>query len=483
MQLKVIQRILGLLLVVFSLTVLPPIMVGWAMGDPDLSPLYEAFAIIASAGLVMWWPVRRARAVLRARDGFLVVALFWVVLSAASAVPFTLSDALNASFTDAMFEAVSGFTTTGSTVFVGLDGLPRSILFFRQEIQWLGGMGIIVLAVAVLPMLGVGGMQLYKAETPGPIKDSKLTPRIAETARLLWYVYVALTLACTIAYYLAGMSLFDAVCHGFTTLSTAGFSTHDLSISYFRGDTIGWIAIVFMFLGGVNAALHFMAWQSLSLNPYRHDSEFRMYFLVVLGICLLGGLVLFWQNTYPTFGEALYQSTFHFVSSITTTGFSVGSYSEWPLFLPAFLFFVCFLGGSAGSTAGGMKVVRVLLLAKQGWREINRLVHPNGRFVIKINGQPLAENVVEAIWGFFSMYIAVFTFFMLSVMATGVDQVTAFSAVSSSLNNQGLGLGMVASNYAGLTDTAKWLLILAMLMGRLELFTVLVLMTPTFWRK
>ncbi len=483
MQLKVIQRILGMLLMVFSLAMLPPVVVGWAMGDPDTSPLWEAFLIVAATGLVAWLPVRRAKAVLRARDGFLVVAMFWFVLSAASAVPFMLSDALNASFTDAMFEAVSGFTTTGSTVFVGLDGLPRSLLFFRQEIQWLGGMGIIVLAVAVLPMLGVGGMQLYKAETPGPIKDSKLTPRIAETARLLWYVYLALTLACALAYYLAGMTFFDAVCHSFSTLSTAGFSTHDSSIGYFQGSAIGWIAVIFMFLGGVNAALHFMAWHGLSLNPYREDSEFRAYFLVVLGICLLGGVVLYQQHTYPTFGEALYQSSFHFVSSITTTGFAVGNYAEWPLFLPAFLFFVCFLGGSAGSTAGGIKVIRVLLLVKQGWREVNRLVHPSARFVIKINGQPLPENVVESIWGFFSMYVAVFVFFMLGVMATGADQVTAFSAVSSSLNNQGLGLGAVASNYAGLTDTAKWLLVGAMLMGRLELFTMLVLLTPAFWRK
>lgn len=483
MQFKVIQRILGLLLMVFSLTMLPPILVGWSLGDPDLSPFWESFVIVAVAGAVLWWPVHRQRGLLRSRDGFLVVALFWTVLSAASAVPFMLSEALNASFTDAMYEAISGFTTTGSSVFVGLDALPRSILFFRQEIQWLGGMGIIVLAVAILPMLGVGGMQLYKAETPGPIKDSKLTPRIAETARLLWYVYLALTLLCIVSYRLAGMDWFDAICHSFSTLSTAGFSTHDSSIAYFDNPVIGWIAIVFMFLGGVNAALHFMAWHDVSLKPYLEDSEFRAYFVAVLGVSLLAAVVLFAEGEYDSFGEAIYQSSFHFVSSITTTGFSVGSYSEWPTFLPVLLFFVSFLGGSAGSTAGGIKVVRVLLLIKQGWREVNRLVHPNGRFVIKMNHQPLPENVVEAIWGFFSVYVAVFVFFMLAVMATGVDQVTAFSAVASSLNNQGLGLGQVSSNYASLTDTAKWLLAFAMLMGRLELFTLLVLMTPAFWRK
>lgn len=483
MQYQVIQRILGLLLMVFSLTMLPPLLVGWLMGDVDLNPFVESFLIVAMTGTILWWPVHRARGVLRSRDGFLVVALFWSVLSAACALPFMLSDTLNASFTDAMFEAVSGFTTTGSSVLVGLNNLPWSLLFFRQEIQWLGGMGIIVLAVAILPMLGVGGMQLYKAETPGPIKDSKLTPRIAETARLLWYVYLVLTVMCAISYRVTGMDWFDAICHSFSTLSTAGFSTHDANLAHFDNQAIGWVAIAFMFLGGVNAALHFVVWHERSLRYYWEDSEFRAYLLAVVGVSLIGAVVLVLHGIHDGFGLAFYQSTFHFVSSITTTGFAVGNYAEWPTFLPALLFFVSFLGGSAGSTAGGIKVVRVLLLVKQGWREVNRLIHPNGRFVIKINHQPLPENVVEAIWGFFAMYVAVFVFFMLSVMATGVDQVTAFSAVASSLNNQGLGLGMVASNYAPLSDTAKWLLALSMLMGRLELFTLLVLLTPAFWRK
>lgn len=483
MQYPVIQRILGLLLMVFSLTLLPPILVGGMMGDPDLTPFYWGFSITLSCGTLLWLPVRRAKATLRTRDGFLVVTLFWTVLSAASALPFMFSDALNASLTDAMFEAVSGFTTTGSSVFSNLDTFPRSLMFFRMEIQWLGGMGMIVLAVAILPMLGVGGMQLYKAETPGPVKDSKLTPRIAETARLLWYVYLTLTLVCALAYRLAGMDWFDAITHSFTTLSTAGFSTHDASIAHFDSQLIGWIAIVFMFFGGVNASLHFAAWHRLSLRTYWEDSEFRTYLLIVLLVSWLAGIYLFEREVYPEFSESIYHSTFQFISSITTTGFSTTSYATWPTFVPALLFFVSFIGGSAGSTAGGIKVIRILLLLKQGWREVNRLVHPSGRFVIKINGSPLPETVVEAVWGFFAAYVAVFVFFMLGVMATGADQVTAFSAVASSLNNQGLGLGQVANNYAGLTDTAKWLLALAMLMGRLELFTLLVLLTPAFWRK
>lgn len=483
MQYPVIQRILGLLLMVFSLTMLPPILVGGMMGDPDLTPFYWGFGLILACGTLLWLPVRRAKATLRTRDGFLVVTLFWTVLSAASALPFMFSDALDASLTDAMYEAISGFTTTGSSVFSNLDTFPRSLMFFRMEIQWLGGMGMIVLAVAILPMLGVGGMQLYKAETPGPVKDSKLTPRIAETARLLWYVYLTLTLVCALAYRFAGMDWFDAITHSFTTVSTAGFSTHDASIAYFDNQIIGWIAIVFMFFGGVNAALHFAAWRNINLRFYWADSEFRTYLLIILGVSWLAALYLLGQQTYDSLGAALYHSTFQFVSSITTTGYSTAAYADWPTFLPVLLFFVSFIGGSAGSTSGGIKVIRILLLLKQGWRELNRLVHPNGRFVIKINGSPLPENVVESVWGFFSAYVAVFIFLMLGLMATGVEQVTAFSAVASALNNQGLGLGDVASNYAGLTDVGKWLLALAMLMGRLELFTVLVLLTPAFWRK
>jgi trk system potassium uptake protein TrkH len=484
MQFKVIQRILGLLVMVFSLTMIPPMIVGLGMGDPDLTPFYWAFLIVLGSGLGLWLPVRKANANLRTRDGFLVVTLFWTVLSTAAAVPFMFSSALNASFTDAMFEAVSGFTTTGSTVFGNLEGLPRSILFFRQEIQWLGGMGMIVLAVAILPMLGVGGMQLYKAETPGPVKDSKLTPRIAETARLLWYVYLVLTIMCAVMYWLTGMDWFDAITHSFSTVSTAGFSTHDASLAYFdeqRG--VGWTAIVFMFLGGVNASLHFAVWKTSDIRCYWRDSEFRTYLLIVLGSAWIATAYLYAKNIYPSLQDTLFHGLFQFTSSITTTGFSTTNYANWPTFLPVLLFFVSFVGGSAGSTAGGIKVIRILLLIKQGMRETTRLIHPNGRFVIKVNGEALPENVVESVWGFFAAYVGVFVFFMLAVMATDLDQRTAFSAVASSLNNQGLGLGLVAGNYAPLTAPAKWLLALAMLMGRLELFTMLVLLTPAFWRR
>ncbi|EIJ35052.1 TrkH family potassium uptake protein [Thiothrix nivea] len=483
MQYKVIQRILGLLLMTFSLTMLPPILVGWVMGDPVLAPFWEGFALVLLSGLFMWLPVRRERGELRSRDGFLIVVLFWTVLGISGAVPFILSDSVEISVTDAVFESVSGLTTTGATVIIGLDSLPRSILFYRQELQWLGGMGIIVLAVAILPMLGVGGMQLYRAETPGPMKDAKLTPRITETAKLLWYIYLALTLLCTLAYRLAGMDWFDAVSHSFTTVAIGGFSTHDSSLGAFDSSAIEAVAIVFMLLSGINFALHFIAWRSINILGYWRDSEFRTYISLMLGLSVVSTLYLFHTETHPEIGEALRHSLFHVVSIGTTTGFTTTGYSQWPGFLPVLLLFASFVGGCAGSTAGGMKVIRFLLLVKQGMREVSRLIHPNARISIKINRHPLPENVVEAVWGFFSVYIAVFVMFMLVLMARGHDQITSFSAVAATLNNLGPGLGEVAASFATMDDFSKWWLCLTMLMGRLELFTMLVILTPAFWRK
>lgn len=483
MQFRVIQRVLGLLLMVFSLTMLPPILVGWAMGDPDIMPFWESLALLLLGGLLLWFPVYRQRGELRSRDGFLIVVLFWVVLGVSGSLPFIFSDAVDISVTDAVFESISGLTTTGATVIVGLDGLPRSVLFYRQELQWLGGMGIIVLAVAILPILGVGGMQLYRAETPGPMKDTKLTPRITETAKLLWYIYLALTVLCAIAFRIGGMDWFDAVSHSFSTVAIGGFSTHDSSMAHFDSTVLESIAIVFMLLGGVNFGLHFMAWRSVSIRGYLRDSEFRAYASMMGGLALVSTVYLFYTETHAELSQALRHSLFHVVSIATTTGFTTTGYSEWPGFLPVLLLFASFIGGCAGSTAGGMKVIRFLLLVKQGMREVKRLIHPNARIRIKINRHPLPENVVQAVWGFFSVYIAVFVGFMLVLMARGHDQITAFSAVAASLNNLGPGLGNVAGNFASLDDFSKWWLCLAMLMGRLELFTMLVVLTPAFWRK
>lgn len=484
MKFTVIQRILGLLLMVFSFTMLPPIAIGWAMGDPNLMPFWEGFALIFVSGFILWLPVHRVRGDLRLREGFLIVVLFWVVLGISGAVPFVLTENFDISFTDAVFESVSGLTTTGATVIGGLDTLPRSLAFYRQELQWLGGMGIIVLAVAILPILGIGGMQLYRAETPGPMKDSKLTPRITETAKLLWYIYLALTVLCALAYRVAGMNWFDAVSHSFSTVAIGGFSTHDSSMAYFNSPMVEAVAIVFMLLAGVNFSLHFIAWRSLNLKGYWQDSEFRMYILMIFILSVVTISYLGGQNSSElSWVEVIRHSLFQVVSIATTTGFTTSNYSEWPGFLPVLLLFASFVGGCAGSTAGGMKVIRFLLLLRQGAREVTRLMHPSARITIKVNRHPLPENVVEAVWGFFSVYIAVFTVFLLVLLAVGHDQVTAFSAVAATLNNLGPGLGEVSSNFKSMDDFSKWWLCLAMLMGRLELFTMLVILTPAFWRR
>ena len=483
MQFGIIQRILGLLLLTFSLTMLPPILVGGLMGDPDVTPFWEGFLLIFTGGLFLWLPVRRVRGDLRLREGFLIVVLFWVVLGVSGAVPFVLFDNVNLSFTDAVFESISGLTTTGATVIVGLESLPRSLLFYRQELQWLGGMGIIVLAIAILPMLGIGGMQLYRAEMPGPLKDSKLAPRITETAKLLWYIYLALTVLCAVAYWLAGMNWFDAVSHSFSTVAIGGFSPHDSSIGYFDKPMIEAVAIIFMFLASVNFSLHFLAWRNTSLRGYWQDSEFRMYIFLLLLLILTSVAYLMSTGYYEHHAHSLRHGLFQVVSIATTTGFTTTDYSSWPGFLPVLLLFASFIGGCAGSTAGGMKVIRFLLLVKQGMREVNRLVHPNARLSIKVNRHPLPENVVEAVWGFFSMYVAVFVIFLLVLLSRGYDQVTAFSAVAATLNNLGPGLGKVAANFAEMDAFSKWWLSFAMLMGRLELFTVVVVLTPAFWRR
>ena len=483
MQLFVIQRILGLLLVVFSFTMLPPVLIGWIYNDLSLSPFIKGFLLVFFVGATMWFPVRQRKRELRLREGFLVVVLFWTVLGISGAAPLMFSQELQISFTDAVFESISALTTTGATVITGLDDLPKSILFYRQQLQWLGGMGIIVLAVAILPMLGIGGIQLYRAEAPGPVKDSKLTPRIKSTAKLLWIIYLAFTIACAVAYYLAGMNAFDAISHSFSTIAIGGFSTHDASMGYFSSHAIELVAVVFMLLSGANFSLHFLAWRSLSLKPYQVDSEFRVYGLLMVLLTIITFAYLYFTHIYGSFSESYYHAMFQVVSIATTTGFTTTDYSHWPGFLPVLLVFASFVGGCAGSTGGGMKVIRVLLLFKQGLREVTRLIHPNARIAIKLNKKRVDRDVVQAVWGFFSIYIAVFVIFMLILMAVGMDQVTAFSAVAATLNNLGPGLGGVAENFKETTDFSKWLLCLSMLMGRLEIFTLLVVLTPGFWRK
>jgi len=483
MQYLVVIRILGLLLMLFSSAMLPPVLVDLIYQEDSSVPFLESFALIFACGFLLFLPLRNHRNELRLRDGFMVVVMFWFVLGSAGGLPLYLSGIHDISITDAVFEAISGLTTTGATVIVGLDSLPHAILFYRQQQQWLGGMGIIVLAVAVLPMLGIGGMQLYRAETPGPVKDTKLTPRITETAKALWYIYLGLTVSCGVAYWLAGMNAFDAIAHAFSTVAIGGFSTHDASMGYFNNSGIELIAIVFMLLSGVNFGLHFASLRHKRLTPYLHDAEFKTYLMVLGSVSVITISYLLMTHTFESPTEGIIEGLFQVVSIGTTTGFTTQEYYSWPGFLPVLLLYISFMGGCAGSTGGGIKVIRILLLFKQGVRELRRLVHPAAQFAVKIGKNPVPDNVIEAVWGFFAAYFAISAVMILLLMASGLNQDTAFSAVAACLNNLGPGLDKVGQNFASINDFAKWVLCLAMLLGRLEIFTLLVLFTPGFWRK
>lgn len=482
MQRAAIQRILGLLLMTISISMLPPMLVSLWYNDGTLMPFVLGFLSTLTTGLVLWLPVRSFHKEMRLRDGFIVVAMYWLVLGLAGALPLVISESPQLSITDAVFESISGLTTTGATVIVGLDDLPQSILFYRQQLQWLGGMGIIVLAVAILPMLGIGGMQLFRAETPGPMKDNKLTPRITETAKALWYIYVGLTVACAFAYWVGGMTPFDAISHSFSTVSIGGFSTYDQSIGHFNSPLIEMIAVVFMILGGVNFSLHFLAWRSVSVKPYFADAEFITYIKILVTVAIITCSYLYATETFTGY-DAIHNGIFQAVSIGTTSGFTTAEYYNWPGFLPALLILASFIGGCAHSTGGGMKVIRVLLLLKQGMREVIRLIHPSAQVPVKIGGKMLEERVIDAVWGFFSLYVGSYVIMALVLAATGLDLVTAFSAVAACMNNLGPGLGEVGANYSSINDVSKWVLCFAMLLGRLEIFTVLVLLSPAFWRK
>jgi trk system potassium uptake protein TrkH len=483
MSFVAIQRILGLLLMVFSLTMLPPVGVSLFYGDGSHLSFLAAAAWLIAVGAAVWWPARRDRRDLRLRDGFVVVTLFWTVLGLAGALPLYISPQPEIGATDAIFEAVSGLTTTGATVLTGLDQLPRSILYYRQQLQWLGGMGIVILAVALLPMLGVGGMSLYRAEMPGPVKDAKLTPRVTQTARLLWVVYVTITAACAGAYLLAGMEPFDAIGHAFATVAIGGFSHYDANLGFFDSRMVEMVAVVFMLLGAMNFGLHFVAWRSGRFNVYWRDPECAAFLRLMLMLSMVTLVYLLLAGDYEDTVQLAADGIFQAVSVATTTGFTTSHFHHWPAGLPVLLLFASFIGGCAGSTAGGLKVVRCLLLVKQGRREIIRLVHPTAEIPVQLGGRAVPLRVVDAVWGFFAVYVGVFAVLMLSLMTTGLDQVTAFSAIAATLNNLGPGLGDVANNYASLTTPAKWICVLAMLLGRLEIFTLLLLFTVTFWRK
>lgn len=483
MHFAIIFRILGVLLMLFSMTHLAPLAVSILYQDGLYTRFLLSFFFTFIVGLIIWVPVYKASADLRTRDGFLITAMFWLVLGVFGSVPFLMDTQLNLSVVDAIFESVSGLTTTGATVITGLDDLPKSILFYRQQLQWLGGIGIIVIAIAILPMLGIGGMQLYRAETPGPVKDSKMTPRITETAKWLFFIYTGLTAACALAYWLAGMSAFDAICHSFSTLAIGGFSTHDASMGYFNSPTIYLIACFFMLAAGINFALHFVAWQKMVFWQYTKDSETKFY----LSFILLSIVVITAAGYMYSLNEDIdmfwVHGIFQAVSMATTTGFATTDFSAWPTFLPILLITLSLVGGCAGSTGGGMKVIRVMLIFKQWLRELRHLIHPNAVIPLKLTNKTVPAPILSAVWSFFGIYMLVFFVLVMLLLATGLDFITSFSASLAMLNNLGPGLGSVAAHYGDVSDPAKWIMCLAMLLGRLEIFTLLVLFTPAFWRK
>lgn len=482
MHFAAIGRILGVLLMLFSISHVPPLLIALYDNGGSSSSFAWSFAITLLTGFFIWLPVRRVRAELRVRDGYLITALFWFVLGTFGAIPFMLSLSPNMGVADSLFEAFSGISTTGATVLTGIDQLPRSILYYRQQLQWLGGMGIVVLAVAIMPMLGVGGMQLYRTEMPGPLKDNKLSPRIADTAKTLWLIYCGLTVLCALAYSAAGMQMFDAIGHSFSTIAIGGFSTHDASIGYFDSPLIELICIFFMAISGMNFALHFLALRSRSLKAYLKDPECLTYLKILAVVFIVTATVLMIYNYHDNPLLSLRYAAFQVVSVATTTGFGITDFSIWPSFLPFLLLYTTFIGACAGSTGGGMKVMRVMLLYRQGQREIQRLLHPNGVFTIKLGKRKVPDRVVESVWGFFVVYMVTFFTLMLALLACELDPITAFSALASCMNNLGPALGDATANYGSLPDTAKVILSFAMILGRLEVFSLLILLSPAFWR-
>ena len=481
--LKTALQIVGLLTILFSVTMLPPMGVAWWYDGPDvIVPFAEAMGTMLGLGLLCWLPVCRHKIDLRNRDGFVVVVAFWFLLSLIGALPFMLSDNPHMPLVDAVFETVSGLTTTGASVLSGLDAIPKAIVYYRAQLNFLGGMGIIVLAVALLPMLGVGGMQLYKAETPGPMKDEKLTPRITETAKNLWYIYVALNVVCTLSFWWAGMNFFDALCHSFATLALGGFSTHDASIGYYNSAAIELVAGFFSIVAAINFALFFLAWRSRSIKAIFRDSEFRFCMVIFGGIIAITCAHLYLSGKFSPW-ESFHHGFFQAASVITDNGLLTTGYpADWPLFVPLLLLLGSFFGGCVGSTCGGIKAIRFLLLYKQSVREARLLIRPSAQIAVKLGNHPVPDRVMQAVWGFYYLYIFCYCFFSLALTATGVDLVTAFGSVAACLNNMGIGLGETASNFSSLNDTATWLLSLSMLVGRFEVFPLLLLFLPDFWK-
>ena len=479
-----VSHVLGGMLMVFSVAYLMPLASATIYEDGTLIDFVDAMMISFGAGFLLWFFTRRHRRELKPRDGFLLVTLSWVLMAGIATVPLLLViDDL--SFTDAYFETMSGLTTTGATVLSGLDKLPPSINLWRHELNWLGGMGIIVLAVAILPLLGVGGMQLYKAEITGVMKDSKLTARIADTAKALWAVYFGITVACILSLRLAGMNWLDAICHAFAAMGLGGFSTYDDSVGHFDSPAIEAVLIFFMMVAGMNFATHFVAFRERSLRSYWADTEAKAFVALVGSSTIVCALYLWSKGTYPEFLTALRHVAFNLVSIATDCGFASQDYDKWPIFVPLWMLFLSCVSVSSGSTGGGIKMIRTLILAQQGLIELKRLVHPNLAAPLRVGETAIPAQIAGAVLGFIFLYILAVGELTFFLVASGLDFTSSITAIVACINNAGPGLNVVgpAQNFGPLTDFQTWVCTFAMLIGRLEVLSVFVLLTPAFWRR
>ena len=480
MNYKSILNLLGILLGIFSLSFIPPLILTYMYSESGGEVFLYSFLFFSIFGGTVWAATRQKNLPLNISDGFVVTTLFWVVLACAGSVPFYF---FGLSVSDAIFESASGITTTGATTIVGLDNLPKSILLYRQLLQWIGGMGLIVLAVAVMPALGIGGGQLYKMELPGSHGNQKLTPKITDSAKALWKIYVGLTIACATLYLLSGMNVFDSIAHSLSTVAGGGFSTHDESIGFFDSALIEAVCIIFMLLSAASFAVHYAAIFGGKPLKYFYDSEFRFFLSVVLLIVVISLIVHIISNSYADIFSAFGTTIFHVVSTVTTSGFTTENFSLWPGFLPYLLLVGAFMGACSQSVGGGIKAWRVLIMINQAYKEILKTIHPNAVLSSKIGTKVIDAKIAEKVWGFFSIYVFIFMFLLMAMLGTGLSFETAFSAVGACLNNLGPGLGDVASNYANVSGFGKFILCFAMILGRLEIFTLLVLFTPAFWRR
>ncbi|MDG6897513.1 potassium transporter [Actinobacillus delphinicola] len=488
MQILSVLRIVGILIMGFSGVMLIPASVALIYGDGGGKTFMESFAIFLALGVTLWWLCHNHKEQLRARDGFLIVVAFWVVMGLLGAVPFLLSEHLHISVNSAIFESFSGFTTTGATVLTNLDSLPHAILFYRQLTNWFGGMGVIVLMVAVLPLLGVGGNQIYHAESSGvEMKNDKLRPRISEVAKLLWLCYFFFTALCAISYWLAGMNWFDAISHSFATLSNGGFSTHNASLPYFNSSAIYVISAIFMLVGGCNFNLHIIALSHFphktTLTTYWKDPEFRFFVFLQAAFIIIFSLGLYIHFNNISLTQAFVKGSAQVTTMSMNCGYSVYNIDDLPPFLSMLLVFACLLGGCAGSTSGGLKMIRALVLWLQGKRELLMLIHPNIIHPVKLGDNVVPRRALENIWAFLIVYILVFWLCVFGAIACGMGGFDAIGAVISTITNTGPGLGSTSENFSSVPDASKLVFSFAMVAGRLEFFSLLVVFMPAFWKK